>query len=194
MEKELKRYEDIRKEFPEVISKEQFRKISHISKATALYLLESGLVPCKKLDQRTHRYRIRTDDVIVYMIEREHCAEKYRAESNWYKNRSHRKTCLFDSSALSSDKQIEFREYIEESLQEYEDLVSTNDVINILGYSKSIVNKWCRTKTIKAFCVSRKFLIPKVELINFLISPYSFNIKRKTWKHILLIKGFFNRI
>ena len=47
MKEKLDFYESIRREYPEVITKDQFYRIAHISKATALFLLQSGKVPCK---------------------------------------------------------------------------------------------------------------------------------------------------
>lgn len=47
MKDKLEYYESIRREYPEVITKDQFYRIAHISKATALFLLQSGKVPCK---------------------------------------------------------------------------------------------------------------------------------------------------
>lgn len=37
MKKRRKAYDEIRKQYPETISKDQFYRIAHISKATALY-------------------------------------------------------------------------------------------------------------------------------------------------------------
>ena len=45
MKEKLDYYESIRREYPEVITKDQFYRIAHISKATALFLLQSGKVP-----------------------------------------------------------------------------------------------------------------------------------------------------
>ena len=36
--------------------------------------------------------------------------------------------------------------------------------------------------------------IPKISLVDFLVSQYSFDITRKTWKHTLLIKSFLDRL
>ena len=47
MKEKLDFYESIRREYPEVITKDQFYRIAHISKATALFLLQSGKVPYK---------------------------------------------------------------------------------------------------------------------------------------------------
>ena len=47
MTEKEKNYDVIRQQYPESISKSQFYRIAHISKATALHLLQNGLVPCK---------------------------------------------------------------------------------------------------------------------------------------------------
>jgi len=87
----MKYYDEIRKRYPETISKSQFYQIAHISKATALYLLQSGLVPCRDTGKKTRRYTIRIDDVIFYMLDRELHPERYRAPPNWYRERSGRR-------------------------------------------------------------------------------------------------------
>ncbi len=71
MTESMKYYESIRRKYPEAVSKDQFYQIAHISKATALHLLQNGLVPCKDTGKKTRRYTIRTDDIIFYLIDRE---------------------------------------------------------------------------------------------------------------------------
>ena len=63
MTESMKYYESIRRKYPEAVSKDQFYQIAHISKATALHLLQNGLVPCKDTGKKTRRYTIRTDDI-----------------------------------------------------------------------------------------------------------------------------------
>ena len=43
MTESMKYYESIRRKYPETVSKDQFYQIAHISKATALHLLQNGL-------------------------------------------------------------------------------------------------------------------------------------------------------
>ena len=88
MKSKLKDYAYLRKEYPEIITKEQFYKIAHISKATALYLLTSGKVPCVDSGKKTRKYKIRLDDVIAYLVDRDLHPEKYHASDAWYKDRS----------------------------------------------------------------------------------------------------------
>lgn len=55
---------------PEVMNKEQFFRICHISKSTALHLLKSGKVPCEWSGKKTRCYKIRKEDVKAYLEER----------------------------------------------------------------------------------------------------------------------------
>lgn len=193
-----KKFDAIRKAYPETISKDQFYRIAHISKATALHLLQNGLVPCKDSGKKTRRYTIRTDDVICYMIDREIHPEIYRAPDQWYQHRS----CHYNSRItyrkelmnLSDDEKATFREYIEDELRQYGDLLTIVEVTEAIGYCDTSLHRWCNTKKLKAFRISGKCLIPKISLTDFLVSQYSFDITRKTWKHTLLIKRFLDMV
>lgn len=194
----VKYYEVLRSEYPETISKDQFYRMAHISKATALYLLQSGLVPCKDSGKKTRRYTIRTDDVICYMIDREIHPEIYRAPDQWYQHRSghynSRVTYRKELMNLSDDEKTAFRKYIEEEFQQYGDLLTIVEVTEAIGYCDTSLHRWCNTKKLKAFRISGKCLIPKISLTDFLVSQYSFDITRKTWKHTLLIKRFLDML
>ena len=64
---------------PEVMNKEQFFRICHISKSTALHLLKSGKVPCEWSGKKTRCYKIRKEDVKAYLDERAIFPELYSA-------------------------------------------------------------------------------------------------------------------
>lgn len=194
MKDKLGYYESIRREYPEVITKDQFYRIAHISKATALFLLQSGKVPCKDSGKKTRRYKIRTDDVILYLIDREINPANYRAPDCWYKGRSgHYKSRVTYRNELSEmDEKTEeaFRSYITGQLDGYGDLLTVAEASEFIGYCDTSFHRWCAEKRIKAFNISGRYLIPKLCFVDFLASPYSYGITRKTWKHLLLIKTF----
>ena len=198
MTESAKYYKALRKEYPETISKDQFYRMAHISKATALHLLQSGLVPCKDTGKKTRRYTIRTDDVICYMIDREIHPEIYRAPDQWYQHRSghynSRITYRKELMNLSDDEKAAFREYIEDELRQYGDLLTIVEAVEAIGYCDTSLHRWCNTKKLRAFSISGKFLIPKISLTDFLVSQHSFDIIRKSWKHTLLIKGFLDTL
>lgn len=70
-------YEQILKDYPEHMSKEQMRLICHISKKSARLLLQTGLIPCVNNGKKTRNYQIATVDVIEYLKQREATPEKY---------------------------------------------------------------------------------------------------------------------
>ena len=48
--------------------------------------------------------------------------------------------------------------------------------MEITGYSSTAIYRWCNAKKLVGFKISGKFIIPKIGLAEFLISPYSFDI------------------
>lgn len=191
-----KRIEAIRCQYPEMMTKEQFYKLAHISKATALHLLQHGLVPCIDSGKKTRRYKIRTDDVISYLIERELNPEKYSAPDHWYRERSgyrqSRNTFRVELSSLTESEQKLFNEYTQRELESYGDLLSVDEAAEITGYCTSSICRWCNRKELIGFKISGKFIIPKIALAEFLVSSYSCNIQRKSWKHLLFVASFLN--
>jgi len=69
---------------PELLSKDDFYKLCHISKSTALHLLRSGKVPCEFTGKKTRCYQIRKVDVRKYLAERAVFPELYSAPQGWY--------------------------------------------------------------------------------------------------------------
>lgn len=198
MTESMKYYESIRRKYPETVSKDQFYQIAHISKATALHLLQNGLVPCKDTGKKTRRYTIRTDDIIFYLIDRELHPEVYRAPDRWYQERSghynSRVTYRNELTKLSEEERASFRKYMEDEFCQYGDLLTVVEVAEAIGYCDTSLHRWCNAKKLKSFNISGRFLIPKISLVDFLVSQYSFDITRKTRKHTLLIKGFLDRL
>lgn len=64
-------------EVPKVMTKEQLRKLCHISKNTARILLQSGKIPCIYSGGLTRCYKILKKDVIAYLAHRDVCPEYY---------------------------------------------------------------------------------------------------------------------
>ena len=81
---EKRKYDYLLQDYPNYLTKEDFYKIAHISKATARYLLQSGKVPCKDTGKKTHRYLIPTENAIRYLEDREIHLNEYAAEPGWY--------------------------------------------------------------------------------------------------------------
>ena len=61
-------FKEIKKQYPKTMSKDQLYRVAHISKATALYLLQSGAIPCKDTGKKTRRYTIKWNYLLRTVI------------------------------------------------------------------------------------------------------------------------------
>lgn len=158
-------YQWILKKYPPVISKEQFYKVCGISKKTALHYLENGLIPCENTGKKTHRYIIKTVDVVHFLETRDKSPNDYHAPSGWYSHKSNQ-----SRSFMSSAMKRKLKEAVLSQLSYFPDLLTVEDVGKITGYSNTTISKWCQMGKIQHFNIRRKFLIPKVSLIEFIDS------------------------
>ena len=173
------------KEVPDVITKEQFYRICHISKSTALYLLKSGAVPCEYSGKKTRCYKLKKDDVKKYLESKGKFPEYYVTPRGWYANSPTKPPC-----ALSEDTANKLYAYYTKLLSDYKDVIFAQDIVKLTGYAKATINGWCAKGRLKSFEKENKYYIPKVFLIEFFGSTYFRSIIRKTSWHIQTINEF----
>ena len=124
---------------PDVITKDQLYRICHISKSTALYLLQSGKIPCEYTGRKTRCYKIKKEDVIAYLENRKVFPESYSAPAGWYKG----------DYTVQMEEQVppivqeHLQLYYTELLSGYPDVLTTQEVSKITGYGKTSINNWC---------------------------------------------------
>ena len=174
---------------PEIITKDQLYRICHISKSTALYLLQSGKIPCEYSGKKTRCYKIRKADVITYLEERKVFPESYSAPAGWYSGKYPVKMKLEISKTALEHLQV----YYTELLVDYPDVLTTQVVSEITGYGKTSINNWCNKGYIKSFKKNNVNHIPKVYLVEFFCSTYFRTITRKSDWHIKTLKRFAHR-
>ena len=173
---------------PDVITKDQLYRICHISKSTALYLLQSGKIPCEYTGRKTRCYKIKKEDVIAYLENRKVFPESYSAPAGWYKG----------DYTVQMEEQVpeivleQLRQYYTELLAGYLDVMTAAEVAKLTGYSKSTINNWCNQGHIKSFRKNNTNYIPKVYLIEFFCSKNFRTITRKSPWHIRTLQGFAN--
>ena len=168
-------YDSIIERFPVSMSKDDFYKVAHISKKTAEYLLKTGAVPCEYSGKKTRCFTIRTQDVLYYLSQRELEPEIYAVPAEWYREGSRGKapipTMADKLSEIADTSGPVFRNYIEARFATYDDLLSVREVAEVTGYCTNHINNLCRRSVITAFQIRRKYYIPKVTLIDYLVKP-----------------------
>ena len=141
--------EYLKNTYPDVITKDQFYRICHISKKTAFYLLDNGLVPCTNSGKQTRKYKIRLDDVIAFLDAREIKPAAFKVPDNFYKGSVYN---LYGSSIkrLSKNKDI-LRTFLNKQIADYDDIISPSMVSEITGYSTKTIALWCEKGKLKSF-------------------------------------------
>lgn len=150
-------------EYPEIISKEQVYQICHISKRKATWLLENGIIPCKDTGKKTHRFQIRTIDVVNYLRKLE----------------GKPPTSIIPINRPDQDKQgkaypitqipeQKIRKKLYTSWAEFPDALTTKQISQLTGYSTSTIRQWILKKKLRSICCSDGRRVAKQWLIEFI--------------------------
>jgi hypothetical protein len=164
---DLKEYcKKVKEEYPKYISKEQMRIICHISKRKARYLLLNGLIPCKNSGKLTRNYKVKIDDVIKYLKNREEDPQKYKMPCSKKPVHPHYR---FKKSGFNKETLLA---YYEEIYNEYPDIVNVSDIAKMTGFSISSILKWLQKEMIISFKIKNAYKVPKEFLLQFLVNKY----------------------
>ncbi len=169
-----------------MMNKDQFYRLCHISKSTALHLLKSGKVPCEWTGKKTRCYKIKKEDVRAYLEERAVYPELYSAPRGWYGGHYVAKL----SKELPEDVLRQMHNYYAKLLGKYKDVVTVQEIVTLTGYAKTTVNNWCNRGELKSFRKGQLFYIPKIFLIDFFCSLTFRSIARKSLWHIQTLNDF----
>lgn len=182
---------EILKSYPDSITENQFYRVARVSKRHAKYLLDAGIVPCENSGKKTHKYKIRTRDVIIYLYDRENNPEKYKPPRGFY--RVEKKPCLEESKKaiicfdFTEAEKSELYLIWEQMAAPYNDVMTVPEVSTLTGYSVRIVYRWCRKKLFVNFKISGKTTIPKLAVIEFMAGDKATSMAYKSKKHLEIL-------
>ena len=157
--------EHLKTTYPEEITKDQFYRICHISKKTASFLLETGIVPCRNTGKKTRKYKIYLDDVISFLEKREQNLFAWKVPKNYYKKKSKGNK----QKALLERKGLNNRERLIKAISSCDDVLTVKDVARLLNYTTKTVYDWCSKGELKSFLIYNKRKIPKTYLLDFIM-------------------------
>lgn len=158
-------YEYLREQYPEIISKDQFYRICRISKRKARWLLENGLIPCEDSGKQTRRFRIRLEDVITFLEQRDAGLLQDEIPIGIFSSGSHpsaqpRQT--LDSGALCA--------FLLERWADAPDMLTAQQAASLCGYGPTTINVWIGKGLVTAVQCRGRNLIPKESLAERLAS------------------------
>ena len=162
------------------ISKEQFYKLAHVRKTTALRLIQEGLVPAVDTGKQTKRYLIRLSDAEFYLQDRIDHPEKYSFQ---------KKTCIqtypkkFNRGFARDLSLCADRLWADEP-----PLLTVAQVHELLGYSEGVIRRWYQEYGLQILHSVNRLYIPKKSLLKFMKTKIFHGIQKKSAKHIELIR------
>ena len=178
-------YEEIAK-LPDELSLEDFRVVCHISKRTARYYLQSGLVVCRNNGKKTRCYTIHKCDLIAALKEFEAHPCKFYIPKEFYDGGTYHKGKMQIRTYLPDDdiQSPVTKAYYEKKMEGLSDLISSAQAADITGYDQKTIRAWCVEKRIKCLSIHPRVWIPKEFFMDFLLSEEYNNIPRKSQTHL----------
>lgn len=166
----------------EYISKEQLCKMCHISKATALHLIKSGVIPAIDTNQKTNRYLIARSDVEIYLSKRNQNPVQF-VPAGQHNIQTHG-----DYRNFNSNNAVKMRTIAALEWMDCPDILHTKDISELLGYRTQTIYHWRKNLGLKGYIISGKLYFPKTFLLDFIASPEFHGIQQKTIQHINLLR------
>ena len=138
--------------YPEYVTKDQFYRICHISKNTALYYIRNGFIPCIDSGKKTRRYKIAIKDIIFFLEDRDENPEKYYLPNHYnnpflpgsirrykfkprpYLYKNHYKA-HYKLKGINEVK--DYKNYLELQFTDYPDMLISKQIQQVTGHSPS---------------------------------------------------------
>ena len=181
---------------PDVFSLDSLRTVCHISKRTARYYLQSGLIPCTNNGKKTHCYSIRKEDLITALQSYKTSPCLFAIPDELYYGAKYRKGNLQMATFLPEDDVASptAKEYYRNRMTDLPDLLTVAQVSALTGYTNDAVNRWCNEGKLKCHHSHPHRWIPKKYLLDYLLSDTYNNIVRKSDLHLHDLRAIFKEI
>ncbi|MDL2293797.1 helix-turn-helix domain-containing protein [Ruminococcaceae bacterium OttesenSCG-928-D13] len=183
----MKKYESLKRQYPEYISLNQLYQICRVSKRGARYLLQNGIIPCIENESNaTWRYKIALDDVITYLRRREQWGSLIPRGALKSPKKGSRKK----QPPIFHATENELTAYFSERYASYPDILATSDVSAMTGLHRNTIRKLIRENLIEVINQCDTYLIPKPCLIEFVKGPKYTRCKSPSEDYKKVIGGF----
>ena len=175
------------------ISMEQLRKLLHISKRKASWMLRNGVIPCENRGCATHTFIIRMEDVEAYLAKPWQQRNKEIPVGGFNAKPTNIELHPEFYLKLRGAKRERFIEFLEETMSDVPDALTVDEVAGVIGYHRQTVYHHTANGDITAIRISGKYIIPKSELIQYLATDRAFRIQRKSEWHMEVVMEFLKR-
>ena len=96
----------------------------------------------------------------------------------------------FPAREWGSVLQRQFAAFLKCKMRPYSDVLSATEVSKFTGYHHNTITTWCSNGYFRYFKIGSSYMIPKVCILNFLVSPHVLDSYRPAQKMVALAKEF----
>ena len=188
------RHASLINQYDDFLSLDEVSRVCKISKKSARYLVEHGIIPAINTGNATWKYKIAIVDVITYLYRRE--KEGSMIPTGAVSSRQRSKNSIYNSNRKSfskmveSGKEHEIAEYFKYLYSDSRDVLTTNDISEMTGLNRSTIMRFAKQGYIKSIASRPKYLIPKQYLLEFVVTPHYINSRTKSELFIKILGGF----
>ena len=150
------------------ISLEELYQILHVSKRKATWMLEHGIIPCRKRDTATHKYAIKLEDVLEYLKKDKIERDKDIPVGIFSSKSPCRKRS--NEIILSPEEKISLQAFIEIEWFSLPDVLTVKQASEATGYCQPTIYRLIRTQPIYSAVVGTKTVVSKKSLIKYFSS------------------------
>lgn len=152
---------------PKTMSKDQLYRVAHISKATALYLLQSGAIPCKDTGKKHVAIPLRQTMWSSTCVRGKYARKSTRPVKDGTQGQQVLKSNsskLLDNADSWADETV--WAVFEAEMKEMADLITIEELAVFAGYKSTSVVNWCSSKRWRHLRLEGNILSPKSVLSN----------------------------
>ena len=182
---------EIKKDYSEPLSLDDIRKILHISKRKAAYLLQNGYISCVNTGKKTRQYQISFNALFAYMKKLENGKVEIDAPLGYFNGHPTK----IKRRKLTPRKFIlkppnKFRAWLMTEWENVPNALTVKKTATLTGYNKNTIQKWVYKEKLKAIYAQNLLVIPKEWLVDY-YCEHAYTIQRKSKKHLDLLKRYY---
>lgn len=149
--------ENVLRSYPDTLSMEDVRRILHISKRKAAWMLQNVIIKCEISPKRTKQYKVRLEDLFAYLDKAERGDSSVQVP-----------ICIFNAKKPTGNKQSKtivsrtphkkltkaFRAWLTDKWSDESKMLLTSDISRFTGYTQQTVQRWMKQDKLR--CVKAK--------------------------------------
>jgi len=185
------RYDVLRSQYPEFISKIQMYKICGISPLSATYLIQNGIIPAIDTGKNTWRYKIRLEDVITYLESKKEKGSLIpKGAVTSKKPTSPNKPARAHIPLLVNEDSKLLRDYFSFIFSDFPDLLGMQDIAEMTGLCNKTILLHHKQGSLLSIGSGHKIIIPKEYALDYFCGPKFLSTKSSSENYMRLLGGF----